>query len=141
MDWRVAAYTLAISILTGLVFGLRTSSEPLSLAAAARQEAVFDLDPNQPVARIRTMTDVVAASVSDRRFNMFLLGLFAALAVTLSLIGLYAVVSYSVAERIREMGVRLALGAQPSNLVALVLGEGLRLAGRVLCSGSSPRWW
>jgi len=87
------------------------------------------------------MTDVVAASVSDRRFNMFLLGLFAALAVTLSLIGLYAVVSYSVAERIREMGVRLALGAQPSNLVALVLGEGLRLAGRVLCSGSSPRWW
>jgi putative ABC transport system permease protein len=113
---------------------MRTSGAPLSLASAARQ-AVFDLDPNQPVARMRTMTDVVAASVSDRRFNMFLLGLFAALALTLSLIGLYAVVSYSVAERIREMGVRLALGAKPSNLVALVLGEGLRLAAAGIALG------
>jgi ABC-type antimicrobial peptide transport system permease subunit len=73
------------------------------------------------------MADVVAASVADRRFSMFLLGVFATLALTLSVIGLYAVVSYSVTERIHEMGVRLALGAQPANLLAMVIGEGLRL--------------
>jgi putative ABC transport system permease protein len=80
------------------------------------------------------MPDVVAASVSQRRFSMTLVGLFAGLALTLSVVGLYAVVSYSVAERIHEMGVRLALGARPSNLLRMVLGEGLRLviAGLVL---------
>jgi putative ABC transport system permease protein len=95
---------------------------------------VLDIDPNQPVARVQTMPDVVAASVSQRRFSMTLVGLFAGLALTLSVVGLYAVVSYSVAERIHEMGVRLALGARPSNLLRMVLGEGLRLviAGLVL---------
>lgn len=105
---------------------VRTSGDPTALAAAARG-AVFEIDANQPVARVRSMPDVVAASVSDRRFSMLLVGIFAGLALTLSVVGLYAVVSYSVAERIHEMGVRLALGAQPSNLLAMVLGEGLRL--------------
>ena len=106
---------------------LRTAGDPLALAAAARA-AVHEIDPDQPVGRVRAMADVVAASVSDRRFSMFLLGVFATLALTLSVIGLYAVVSYSVTERIHEMGVRLALGAQPANLLAMVMREGLRLA-------------
>ena len=105
---------------------IRTSGDPAAVASAARA-AVLEIDPNQPVARILTMPDVVAASVSDRRFSMTLVGVFAALALTLSVVGLYAVVSYSVVERIHEMGVRLALGAQPSNLLTMVLGEGLRL--------------
>jgi putative ABC transport system permease protein len=109
---------------------VRTTGDPSALAAAARG-AVLEIDANQPVARMLPMPDVVAASVSDRRFSMTLVGIFAGLALTLSVVGLYAVVSYSVAERIHEMGVRLALGAQPSNLLTMVLGEGMRL----VCGG------
>jgi putative ABC transport system permease protein len=105
---------------------LRTATDPTTLATPARR-AVLEIDANQPVGRVQTMPDVVAASASHRRFSMTLVGIFAALALTLSVVGLYAVVSYSVAERIHEIGVRLALGAQPSNLMRMVLGEGLRL--------------
>jgi putative ABC transport system permease protein len=105
---------------------VRTAGDPAAMAGAARA-AVRDIDANQPVARVLTMPDVVAASVSDRRFSMTLVGIFAMLALALSVVGLYAVVSSSVADRIHEMGVRIALGAQPSNLLSMVLGEGLRL--------------
>jgi putative ABC transport system permease protein len=105
---------------------LRGTGNPSALAEPARR-AVLETDPNQPVARVVTMQDVVAASVSDRRFSMTLVGIFAVLALTLSVVGLYAVVSYSVAERIHEMGLRLALGATPSDLLTMVLGEALRL--------------
>jgi putative ABC transport system permease protein len=73
------------------------------------------------------MDEILATSIASRRFHMFLVGVFAGLAVVLAVIGLYAVISYSVAERIHEMGLRLALGAQPANLLALVLREGLVL--------------
>ena len=105
---------------------LRSIGDPNLLINAVRQ-AVQTLDANQPIARVRTMEQIVTTSVANRRFQMLLIGIFATLAVTLAVVGLYAVVSYSVAERIHEMGLRLALGARPSNLVALVLGEGLRL--------------
>ena len=105
---------------------LRSYGDPSLLVASARQ-TVQSLDPNQPIARVRTMEQIVTTSVANRRFQMALIGVFAVLAVALAVVGLYAVVSYSVAERIHEMGLRLALGARPANLVALVLGEGLRL--------------
>jgi putative ABC transport system permease protein len=105
---------------------LRTTGDPMAVATPARA-VVSGIDPNQPVARVRTMEEVVRTSVASRRFPMFLVGVFAVLAVALAVIGLYAVVSYSVAERIQEMGVRLALGARPSNLVTLVVSDGLRL--------------
>ena len=105
---------------------LRSIGNPSALAEPARR-AVLETDRNQPVARVVTMQDVVARSVSDRRFSMTLVGIFAVLALTLSVVGLYAVVSYSVAERIHEMGLRLALGATPSDLLTMVLGEALRL--------------
>ena len=105
---------------------LRTAGDPTALSVPARA-AVSSIDPNQPVARVRTMEQVLNGSVAGRRFHMFLVGLFAALAVTLSVVGLYAVVSFSVAERIQEMGLRLALGAKPSHLMALVLTEGIKL--------------
>jgi hypothetical protein len=109
-----------------MVVVLRAASEPAAYASIARA-AVRELDPNQPVGRVRTMVDVVAASVASRRFAMLLVAIFAGLALLLSLVGLYAVVSHSVAERTQEMGVRLALGASPGRLLALVVGEGIRL--------------
>jgi putative ABC transport system permease protein len=105
---------------------LRSYGDPSLLINSARL-AVQALDPDQPVARVRTMEQILTTSVASRRFQMVLIAIFALLAVALSVVGLYAVISYSVAERIHEMGVRLALGARPSNLVALVLREGLRL--------------
>jgi putative ABC transport system permease protein len=107
---------------------VRAAGDPLGFAADARA-AVREADPDQPVGRVRTMKAVVGQSVSNRRFTMALAGAFAVLAFGLSLLGLYAVVSHSVAERTREMGVRVALGASPSALLRLILGEGLALAG------------
>ncbi len=106
---------------------LRSYGDPTLLVNSARR-AVQALDPNQPIARVRTMEQIVTTSVANRRFQMALIGVFAMLAVALAVVGLYAVVSYSVAERIHEMGLRLALGARPANLVGLVVREGLSLA-------------
>lgn len=113
---------------------LRGSGDPALLAAPARA-VVQAIDPNQPVARVRTMEQVLTTSIATRRFHMFLVGIFAALAMTLAVVGLYAVVSYSVAERIHEMAVRLALGARPSNLLTLVLREGLTLVATGAAAG------
>jgi len=113
---------------------LRTEGDPTALAVPARS-AVSSIDPNQPVARVRTMEQVRTTSVAGRRFHMFLVGLFAALAVMLSVVGLYAVVSFSVAERIQELGLRLALGARPSHIMTLVLTEGLKLVATGISIG------
>jgi ABC-type antimicrobial peptide transport system permease subunit len=113
---------------------LRSFGDPVALVNSARA-AVQALDPNQPVARVRTMEQIVTTSVANRRFQMILIGLFALSAVTLAVVGLYAVVSYSVADRIHEMGLRLALGARPASLLGLVLGEGLRLVGLGIAIG------
>ena len=103
-----------------MVVLLRTRDDPSGFGSVARA-AVHELDSNQPVGRIRAMTAVVADAVARQRFTMFLAGIFAAIALILSLSGLYAVVSYSVAERAHELGVRFALGATPANLLRLVL--------------------
>ena len=109
-----------------MVVVLRTRNDPSGYASVARA-AVHELDGNQPAGRIRTMRAVVSEAVARQRFTMFLAGTFAALALLLSLVGLYAVVSYSVAERTQELGVRLALGATPGRLLGLVLFDGLKL--------------
>ena len=111
-----------------MVVVMRTRDDPSGYASVARA-AVHELDPNQPAGRIRTMTDVVSDAVSRQRFTMVLAGLFASLALVLSLVGLFAVVSYSVAERTHELGLRFALGATPQTLLALVLSDGLKLVG------------
>jgi putative ABC transport system permease protein len=111
-----------------MIVVLRTRGEPAGYASVARA-AVHELDANQPAGRIRTMSAVVSDAVARQRFTMFLAGVFAALALVLSLVGLYAVVSYSVAERTHELGVRFALGATPRSLLGLVLSDGLKLVG------------
>jgi putative ABC transport system permease protein len=118
---------------------LRTRADPSGYASVARA-AVHELDPNQPVGRIRTMSNVVSDAVARQRFTMTLAGLFALLALVLSLVGLYGVVSYSVAERTHELGLRFALGATPSSLRALVVSDGLRLVGVGVILGLAGAW-
>ena len=111
------------------------SELPLEALAAPVREATHRLDPALPVDGYRTMDTVLADSVAGPRFVALLLVLFAGLSVSLAVIGVFSVVSAFVGERTAEMGVRMAFGAQPSDLTRLVLGEGLRLAGVGLALG------
>ena len=94
---------------------------------AAAKEQVWIVDPDLPVSNIRTMDDRLGSSSAQRRFNMQLLGAFAAVALILACVGIYGVMSYAVAQRSHELGLRMALGAQPTQLLKMVFGKGMLL--------------
>jgi putative ABC transport system permease protein len=106
---------------------VKTQGDPLSVAPAVR-DAVRSLDPNVPVIGLATMSDVVSRSFARPRFTMILLGIFAAVAMILGAVGIYGVISHSVAQRTNEIGVRMALGAGRRAVTSMVVGQGMRMA-------------
>jgi ABC-type antimicrobial peptide transport system permease subunit len=109
-----------------MTFVLRAADDPASLASAVRA-AVGSVDKNQPLSELSTMDDIISKSVAPRRFRMLLLGLFALLALSLAIIGIYGVMSYNVEQRTHEIGVRTALGAAQRDILQLVVARGFKI--------------
>jgi putative ABC transport system permease protein len=118
---------------------VRTTGDPLSIARAV-PEIIGSVDREQPVAALRTMDEVAELQVANRRQQMTLFAAFAGLALVLASVGLYGVLSYAVALRTREIGVRMALGAQPAAVVAMILRRGVALAGIGVVIGLGGAW-
>ena len=113
---------------------IRTNGNPLSVMPEARR-IVASLDPSLPIAKVRTMDDVVEAASARPRFLTIILGLFSILALVLATVGIYGVISYSVEQRTSEFGIKIALGAEPRRLLLQVIGQGLVLAVAGVAAG------
>jgi putative ABC transport system permease protein len=107
---------------------VRTKGDPIRLAAAVRAQ-IRAVDPQQAVSKVRTMVDIVDEELGPRKLQMTLLGGLAGLALLLASIGIFGVLHFAVTQRFAEIGVRVALGAGPSDVARMVVGQGLRLAG------------
>ena len=128
-------WPLALQPNSDLTLTIRTARDPLALAEAVRRE-VAAIDPQLPLTEIRAMDEIAAESFSGSRFILLLVGAFAVVAMLLAAVGIYGVMAYSVTERVHEIGVRMALGAQRGEIVGMIVKQGLRLAIAGVAAGA-----